>query len=62
MRKAAVREHFLGEVVCWRRTRLLSGTVEWRLACWLLWGCWPQMDTEIQVGPTGKKLLPLKVL
>jgi hypothetical protein len=22
----------------------------------------PQMDTEIQIGPTGKKLLPLSVV
>ncbi|MGC0340771.1 hypothetical protein RKD20_005805 [Streptomyces sp. SLBN-8D4] len=22
---------------------------------------WPQMDTQIQIGPTGKKLLPLTV-
>jgi hypothetical protein len=25
-------------------------------------GVCPQMDTEIQIGPTGKKLLPLSVL
>jgi hypothetical protein len=24
-------------------------------------GVWPAMDTNIQVGPTGKKLLPLTV-
>jgi hypothetical protein len=23
---------------------------------------WPQMDTAIQIGPTGKKLLPLTVI
>ncbi|RSM93642.1 hypothetical protein DMA10_21915 [Streptomyces sp. WAC 01420] len=44
-----------------RASAVLVSSCQQRRCCFGRFSICPQMDTSIQIGPTGKKLLPLTV-